>query len=108
VVRGVANGMKNLRDDGAATGCELRNRIPGCDGAVLPHGFLFLSSVRPLSGVLHQLGAGVMLPQRCSASCSEPGEHVEAVSQRPRWTVGVCGDELSAVVLVVGGGAPDP
>ena len=43
-----------------------------------------------------------------SASRSEPGEHVEAVSQRPRWTVGVCGDELPAVVLVVGGGAPDP
>ena len=36
------------------------------------------------------------------------GEHVEAVWLRPRRTVGVCGEELSAVVLVVGGGAPDP
>ena len=49
-----------------------------------------------------------MLPNWCSASRSEPGEHVEAVSQRPRRTVAVCEEELSAFGLVVGGGAPDP
>ena len=36
------------------------------------------------------------------------GEHVEAVWLRPMRTVGVCGEGLPAVVLVVGGGAPDP
>jgi len=36
------------------------------------------------------------------------GEHVEAVWLRPMLPVGVCGEELSAVALVVGGGAPDP
>ena len=50
---------------------------------------------------------GVARRNGCSASRSEPGEHVEAVSQRLRWAVGVCGGELPAVVLVVGGGAPD-
>ena len=34
------------------------------------------------------------------------GEHVEAVWRRPMQTVGVCGEELPAVGLVVGGGAP--
>ena len=45
---------------------------------------------------------------RCSASCSEPGEHVAAVLQRPMLPVEVCRQELLAVVLVVGSGAPDP
>ena len=44
----------------------------------------------------------------CSASRSEPGEHVEAVSQRLKRTVGVCREELPAVGLVAGGGVPDP
>ena len=35
------------------------------------------------------------------------GEHVEAVWLRPMLPVGVCGEGVSAVVLVVGGGAPD-
>ena len=57
---------------------------------------------------VHRYVPGALRRNGCSASRSEPGEHVEAVSQRPRWTVGVCGGELPAVVLVVGGGAPDP
>ena len=36
------------------------------------------------------------------------GEHVEAVWLRPMLPVWVCGEELSAVALVVGGAAPDP
>ena len=36
------------------------------------------------------------------------GEHVEAVWLRPMRTVGVCGEELPSIGLVVGGGAPDP
>ena len=36
------------------------------------------------------------------------GEHVEAMWRRPMLPVGVCGEELPAVALVVGGGAPDP
>ena len=85
--------------------------LPDGDGSVCPRVFLLFSGVAPLGGVLHQLGAGVTLPnwcKRCSGSRAEPGEHVEAVSQCPRWTVGVCGDELPAIGLVVGGGAPDP
>lgn len=68
---------------------------------------MFLAGVTPLSGVLHQLGGGVTLPNWCSASRSEPGEHVDAVSQRPRWTVVVCWEGVPAVGLVVGGAAPD-
>ena len=36
------------------------------------------------------------------------GEHLVAVWLRPMLSVGVCGEGLFAVVLVVGGGAPDP
>ena len=36
-----------------------------------PHRYLLLSGVTPLSGVLHQLGGGVMLPKRCRASHAE-------------------------------------
>ena len=81
--------------------------LPDGDGSVCPRVFLLLSGVAPLGGVLHQLGAGVTLPnwcKRCSGSRAEPGAYVEAVSQRPRRTLGVCGDESPAVVLVERGG----
>lgn len=43
---------------------------------------------------------------RSSLSCI--ASPFEDVWRRPIRTVGVCGEELPAVVLVVGGGAPDP
>ena len=33
-----------------------------------PHRYLLLSGVTPLSGVLHQLGGGVMLPNWCNVA----------------------------------------
>ena len=75
---------------------------------MLPHRYLLLSGVTPLSGVLHQLGGGVMLPKWCSASRAEPGEQFEDVWMRPMLPAGVCREEMPAVSLVVRGGAPDP
>ena len=86
----------------------------GSVGTNCPRFGLLWEAVHPIrrhytsSDRVHRDVTGVSRRNGCSASRSEPGEHVEAVSQRPRWTVGVCGGELPAVVLVVGGGAPDP
>ena len=57
---------------------------------------------------VHRDVTGVSRRNWCSASRSEPGEHVEAVSRRPMLPVGVCREGVPAVGLVVGGGAADP
>ena len=85
----------------------------GSVGANCPRLGLLWEAVHPIcrhctsSDRVYRDVTGASRRNGCSASRSEPGEHVEAVSQRPRWTVGVCGGELPAVMLVVGGGAPD-
>ena len=44
---------------------------------VVPRSGLFLSGVTPLSGVLHQLGGGVMLPNWCNlARYSAPAQEI--------------------------------
>ena len=66
---------------------------------------LLLSGVTPLSGVLHQLGGGVMLANWCNAP-----KKVQRLSHGLHETDVECanGEQLPAVVLVAGSAAPDP
>ena len=59
-----------------------------------------------LSDRVHRDVTGASRRNGCSASCSEPGASISWL--RPMLPVGVCGEGLSAVGFVVGGGAPDP